>query len=200
MRVPISSVRVPMAEDFHQDEVHDQADRSDDEHQFAIDASRWIGLQSVDEPHHRFVQQHTGEHPDHQHTRDGTDDLRALKAEAQSIGGRSLVHPDREKRDADARHVRQHVRRVRHDGQTAGQVASDDLGAHEKQRKQAGELQFALSSLVALGHSNRRETSSSLVWRFLKHGRSSLLVHPLGLGLSVMLPSVRYEVAREVNC
>ncbi|GMF38280.1 unnamed protein product [Phytophthora fragariaefolia] len=173
MRVSVAApgaVRVAVAQDLHEDEVDDQADAGHDEHELPVDVLGRVGLQALEEALDGGVHEHAREHPDDEHAGDGADDLGALEAEAQAARGRQRAHPDGEQRDAEARHVRQQVGRVRHDGQAARQEAAHDLGAHEEQRAQAGELQLPLR---ALGAVRERDAARRLAVR----GRRALERH-----------------------
>ncbi|GMF16479.1 unnamed protein product [Phytophthora lilii] len=168
-----AAVTVSVAQDLHQDEVHEEADAGHNEHELAVHVLLGVGLQALHEALHGGVDEHAREHPDDQHGGDGANDLRALEAEAQAVGGRQRADPDGEERDAEARHVRQQVRGVRHDGQTAGQEAAHHLGAHEEQRAHAGQLQLALR---ALGAVRQRDAARAFA---LHGGRRALERHRL---------------------
>ncbi|KAF1336044.1 hypothetical protein FI667_g560, partial [Globisporangium splendens] len=149
MRVAVAraAVAVAVAQDLHQDQVHQEPDARDDEHQLAVYALLRVGLEALEEALDRGVHEHAREHPDHQHARDRADHLGTLEAKAQARRRRQRRGPDRKQRDTEARDVREQVRGVRHDRERAGEEPADDLGDHEQQRADARELQLALRVL-----------------------------------------------------
>ncbi|DAZ96331.1 TPA: hypothetical protein N0F65_008455 [Lagenidium giganteum] len=142
-----AAVRVAVAQDLHQHKVDTKANARNDEHELAVHAFLWVRANAFQEALDRGVHEHAREHPDDQHAGDGTNHFRALEAKGQARRRWQRADPDGKQRDAEAADVRQQVRRVRHDGQTAGHEAAHDLGQHEQQRARARPLELALRAL-----------------------------------------------------
>lgn len=167
-------MRVPVTQNLHQDNVHEQADAGHDEHELPVNVLLRVGFQTLDESVHSSIQQHARQHPDQQHTDNSTDHFSSLETEAHFVGSWQRGHPDREQRDAEAGHIREQVGGVRHDGQTASDGSPDDLSKHEEHRAQAGQLQFPLGTSGTLGQRDAawRVDQSIVAWRALLRARA----------------------------
>ena len=73
--------------------------------------------------------------------------FRAVKAECHVLSRPFLTEPDNKKADAKTAKVGKHMSSVRHDGQAAGIVSTQQLTKHEQEAEDAGDQEALLGLL-----------------------------------------------------
>ena len=136
----VQALAVAACEDAGRDEIHRDADESDDEDDATVHVRR------IDEPPRCAVDDPDADEQQRDAVRLRGEDLRAPEAERPRPARRSRREARRDERAAERGRIREHVPCIGEQGERAGEKPGDDLAHH--QREDQGERDAKQSPVV----------------------------------------------------